>query len=241
MDENGNGYVPRHSETVGKIAEALAAAQVLIKAPKKGKEAKIQTKDGGSYGYHYADLADVIEAYREPLSKHGLAVVQPMIQRDGHMVLMTLLLHSSGEWLASEFPIAAYAKPQEQGSAITYARRYAVSSLLGIAAEDDDDGKRAQDAEPRKAEPQPLSADAAAILTVAAELAQIIGIDPDTLVQTESEFQGNDGKSRSFTAADLESGKRISEKWLKGVRAKLEKKLQREGATAAVGQSDVPF
>lgn len=239
-DENGNGHAMQ-SETIGKLAEALSAAQALIKAPKKGKEAKIPTKDGGSYSYHYADLADVIEATREPLCKNGLALVQPMMQRDGHVVLVTKLLHTSGEWIASEFPMQVYAKPQEQGSAITYLRRYLASSLLGIAAEDDDDGKRAQDAEPRKAEPQPISADAAAILTVAAELGQIIGIDADTLVQTASEFQGNDGKSRAFTAKDLEDGKRISDKWLKGVRAKLEKQLQKEGAMAAASTTDIPF
>jgi hypothetical protein len=130
------------SESLGKLADALAKAQAAIKPPKKGRTAKL-----GTYSYHYADLADVIECYREPLSKVGLALVQLMRPEDGHFVLTTQLLHSSGEWIGSEYPIAAYSKPQEQGSAITYARRYAVTALLGIAAEDDDDGQAAQEAE----------------------------------------------------------------------------------------------
>lgn len=137
------------SEQIGELAKALAAAHAAIKPPSKGKTAKL-----GTYSYKYADLADVIESYREPLSKNGLAISQTMGLDDGTMVLATLLLHSSGQWLRSEYPIAAYAKPQEQGSAITYARRYAVTALLGIAAEDDDDGAAAQagEAKPKAVE-----------------------------------------------------------------------------------------
>lgn len=229
MEENGNAM---QSATVGELAKALSAAQALIKAPKKGKEANI-----GTYKYNYADLADVIEAYRSELSKNGLALVQPMVQRDGHIVLVTKLLHSSGEWIASEFPLQTYAKPQEQGSAITYARRYAVSSLLGIAAEDDDDGKRAQDAEPRKAEPKPLGADEAAILTIASELTQILGKDIDQIVYDASFFQKGNAK-KSFTAKDIEGGANISANWLKMTRTKLEAILHKEGSKAEPGAAE---
>lgn len=138
------------SESIGKLADALAKAQAEIKAPKKGKTAKL-----GTYSYSYADLADIIEAYREPLSKNGLALAQTMRWQDNHLVLVTTLLHSSGEWLSSEYPLASYPKPQEQGSAITYARRYNVTALLGIAAEDDDDGAAAQTGTPRAAAEKP--------------------------------------------------------------------------------------
>jgi len=141
----------RQSASIGRLALALSKAQGEMKAPGKDRTAKIPGKDGkGGYEYRYADLADVIEACRPALSKNGLAVVQPMSQRDGHIVLITRLLHESGEWIDSELPMGVYQRPQEQGSAITYARRYALSSLLGIAAEDDDDGKQAQDAQPAK-------------------------------------------------------------------------------------------
>lgn len=139
------------SESIGKLADALSKAQAAIKPPKKGKTAKVQTKDGGSYSYSYADLADVIECYRAPLSANGLALTQLMRLQDGHMVLVTKLAHSSGEWLASEYPVATYVRPQEQGSAITYARRYAATAMLGIAAEDDDDGAAAQTGEAKTA------------------------------------------------------------------------------------------
>jgi hypothetical protein len=138
------------SAETGELAKALAEAQATIKAPKKGRTAKIKSEKG-SYEYNYADLADVIESYRGPLSKNGLALTQTTRFTDSHIVLLTTLLHSSGQWIASEYPIALYARPQEQGSAITYARRYAVTAFLGIAAEDDDDGAAAQASEPVKA------------------------------------------------------------------------------------------
>lgn len=241
------------SQSIGSLTAALAKAHGAMKAPGKGRQAKIQTKDGNSYGYAYADLADVIESYRAELSKNGLAVTQPIIQRDGHMVLFTVLSHTSGEWMASEYPLASYARPQEQGSAITYARRYAVSSLLGIAAEDDDDGKRAQDAEPRQTEAAPVSPDAAAIAIVAGELAQIIGVDPDTICREFSQWTTKEGDVLWFTDPtdrgfairkgrnEMERTTRPTEKWLKGVRGKLERELQEKGAKAAVGESALPF
>ena len=143
------------SESIGNLAKALAAAQLGMKPPKKARVAQIKSEKG-SYSYHYADLSDVIESVREPLSTNGLAWMQPMFQRDGHLVLRTVLMHETGEWMASEYPLTSYARPQEQGSAITYARRYALTSMLGIAAEEDDDGAAAQEAQPvKRAETKP--------------------------------------------------------------------------------------
>jgi hypothetical protein len=154
------------SEKIGELAAALAKAQGEIAAPKKGRTATIKS-DKGSYGYSYADLADVIESYRPALAKHGLALTQAMRLQEGHIVLNTKLLHSSDQWIDSDYPIASYNRPQEQGSAITYARRYAVTALLGIAAEDDDDGAAAQNAAPAKAaaKPQPAPAPKPSALT----------------------------------------------------------------------------
>jgi hypothetical protein len=142
------------SEQIGELAGALAKAQAEIAAPKKGRTAQIRSEKG-AYSYHYADLADVIECYRAPLSKHGLALAQATRVENGHIVLTTKLLHSSGQWLDSEYPITIFNRPQEQGSAITYARRYAVTALLGIAAEDDDDGAAAQEGTPKQAKAAP--------------------------------------------------------------------------------------
>ena len=84
----------------------------------------------------YADLAALWDAVRKPLSDNGLSVVQ--IIRDGS--LHTMLLHTSGQRLCSDYPLPATARPQEMGSALTYARRYSLSALVGIAADEDDDG-----------------------------------------------------------------------------------------------------
>jgi hypothetical protein len=132
------------SDQTNELAKALAIAQAAIKPPKKGHTAQIKS-DKGSYGYSYADLADVIECYRKPLSDNGLAVAQTMAFEDGHLTLVTTLLHSSGQWISSDYPVSMFQRAQEQGSAITYARRYSVTALLGIAAEDDDDGAAASD------------------------------------------------------------------------------------------------
>lgn len=131
------------SEQIGELAAALALAQGEILAPKKGRTAQIKS-DKGNYQYSYADLSDVIECYRKPLSANGLSVTQTMRIDGGHLILVTTLIHKSGQWKDSEYPLQAYNRPQEQGSAITYARRYAVTALLGIAAEDDDDGNAAE-------------------------------------------------------------------------------------------------
>jgi hypothetical protein len=87
----------------------------------------------------YADLAAIFDAARKPLSANGLAIVQTI----GDGVLHTRLLHTSGQWIASEHPLPMSGRPQEIGSALTYARRYSLSALIGIAADEDDDANAA--------------------------------------------------------------------------------------------------
>lgn len=176
----------RSAET-GELAKALAAAQSIIRAPKKGRTAQIRSEKG-NYGYNYADLADVIECCREALAKNELAPTQTLRAENGHMVLVTTLLHSSGQWISSEYPLQNYQRPQEQGSAITYARRYSLSAMLGIAAEDDDDGATAQAAEPVKREPAPVSADAAAVLMLAEEIAELANKPAPLIIREASSF-----------------------------------------------------
>ena len=236
------------SETIGKLGEALAKAQAEIKAPAKGKTAQIPGKDGKpGYRYSYADLADVIDCYRGPLTKHGLSIVQPIEQRDGHLLIVTKLVHSSGEWLASEYPLKVYDRPQEQGSAITYARRYAVSSLLGIAAEDDDDGERAQHATPQPQKqaapppaPKPPSGDAQAILDLALKISAETGESVETIIKDASRFEV-DGKEKWFT----DPAKVSSLKWLGKTRRNLEETLKYNSSPPQLDSADpddvVPF
>ncbi len=132
--------------TTGKLAEALAKAQAEFKPIKKDKTAKVRMKAGGEYSYSYADLSLVIDATKEALSRNGLAVTQPIEFQGDRLVLHTKLLHSSGETESCFWPLPpAHTPAQEMGSALTYARRYSISAILGVAPEDDDDGAAATD------------------------------------------------------------------------------------------------
>ena len=149
MSDNGAPETP----AIGQLAAALAKAQAAFPKVLKDREAKIESPRG-RYSYRYADLASLIEAVRKPLADNGLAYVQPIrIGPNGH-VLVTRLLHISGASLESEYMLRDHERPQEMGSEITYARRYALSALLGVASEEDDDGTAAQTAEPsRRSQP----------------------------------------------------------------------------------------
>jgi len=120
------------SEQISELAAALAAAQGMM-------ENAIMNRTNPHFKTKYADLAAVLNAARKPLSANGLAIVQTI----GEGVLHTRLLHTSGQWIASEHPLPMSGRPQEIGAALTYARRYSLSALIGIAADEDDDGNTA--------------------------------------------------------------------------------------------------
>lgn len=127
----------RHSDTFGELCKALAAASLEFAEIEKGTE-------NPYFKSWYADLATLIKATRSPLGKHGLCVVQASQTGKNAVTLTTMLLHSSGEWLANELELPVNKQDaQGNGSAITYARRYAYQSLLNIAGEEDDDGNAA--------------------------------------------------------------------------------------------------
>lgn len=132
------------SDEKANIYTALAAAQAEIKNPPKAKEAKIKTKTGAEFSYKYADIAEVLTTVLPVLSKHGLAILQPTRIIDNHLCIETVLTHSSGETISSLYPVCQVANDHQQmGSAMTYARRYALCSMVGIAAEDDTDAQGA--------------------------------------------------------------------------------------------------
>lgn len=135
---------PMNDLSIGHLAAALAKAQAEFVAPPKNKTAKVRS-DKGNYEYHYADLADIFEAIRKPLTKNELAVSQNIGVFDGVPALETRLMHSSGEQIVSYWPLpTAPLKPQEWGSLLTYYRRYALSAAVGIAADEDEDGNMVQ-------------------------------------------------------------------------------------------------
>lgn len=130
------------SPSIGALASALAKAQGEM-------EAAAKANINPHFKSRYADLASVWEACRAPLSKHGLAVLQP-VRADGPQVTVTTLLaHSSGEWISESLTMTATQNtPQGVGSAITYGRRYGLSAMVGIAPDDDDGNAASQHAQP---------------------------------------------------------------------------------------------
>ncbi len=125
-----------HSESLANLAAALAAAQAELPV--------IPRTTPGHYG-PYADLASVREAVRPVLARHGLSIVQLPSAAN---TLTTMVLHASGEWIAGEMDLHQASTPQGQGSAISYARRYALSAALCLATEPDDDAELAQSEQP---------------------------------------------------------------------------------------------
>ena len=133
----------RSSDTIGAIAEALAKAQAQLVNPEKSLLATIRSGDAGAErSFRYAPLSSGLDIVRKTLSQHEIATVQTtsIDEAVGIVRLSTVLAHASGEWIASDWPVCAIsdtAVPHRMGAALTYARRYALFTLVGIAGEDD--------------------------------------------------------------------------------------------------------
>ena len=134
----------RSSETIGTIAAALAKAQAQLVNPEKSLVGTIRSDQaGGSQrSFRYAPLSSGLDIVRKTLSQHEIATVQTtsIDEQAGIVRLSTVLAHASGEWIASDWPVCAInetAAPHRMGAALTYARRYALFTLVGIAGEDD--------------------------------------------------------------------------------------------------------
>jgi hypothetical protein len=140
----------KRSESIKEIATALAKAQGEIRPASKDS-------DNPHYKSRYADLASVVSACREPLAKNGLSIVQePSTEKaDGVVMVRTvsLLMHTSGEWVECQTAIPCQkADAHGIGSAATYGRRYGYAALVGVVADEDDDGNGA--AEPKGKKPE---------------------------------------------------------------------------------------
>jgi hypothetical protein len=132
------------SQDISKLAEALSKFQGAIESVAKNKTAKM-----GSYSYSYADLTCIWDAIRQPLMTNGLAISQSFHESPDKGYITTILMHTSGQWIKSTLSLADHQKIQELGSEITYLRRYEITSILGICADEDDDGEKANE-KPRK-------------------------------------------------------------------------------------------
>src|SRR5438874_7739292 len=134
----------RSSETIGTIAAALAKAQAQLVNPEKSLTGTIRSDAPGTAerSFRYAPLSSGLDIVRKTLSQHEIATVQTtsIDETAGIVRLSTVLAHASGEWIASDWPVCAIsetATPHRVGAALTYARRYALFTLVGIAGEDD--------------------------------------------------------------------------------------------------------
>ena len=129
------------SDEIQELAAALAKAQGEIRPPHKNKTVTVKTTQGGSYGFDYADLGAVIDAIREPLAKNGLSYTHVIEGVNQGLALVTYLLHSSGQFIASVYPLPDQRDPKTFGGALTYGKRYSLSALVGVAADDDADAE----------------------------------------------------------------------------------------------------
>ena len=134
----------RSSPSIGNLAAALAKAQPELINPEKSLSATIRSEGAGGaeQTFRYAPLSSGLEIVRKTLGQHEIATMQTtsIDQAAGIVNLTTVLAHSSGEWIASDWPVCAIsetATPHRMGAALTYARRYALFTLVGIAGEDD--------------------------------------------------------------------------------------------------------
>ena len=134
----------RSSESIGSIAAALAKAQAQLVNPEKSLVAAIRSDGprGTEQTFRYAPLSSGLDIVRKTLSQHEIATVQTtsVDETIGIVRLSTVLAHASGDWIASDWPVCAIgdtAAPHRMGAALTYARRYALFTLVGIAGEDD--------------------------------------------------------------------------------------------------------
>lgn len=166
-----------HSDTLGAIAPALAKAQAKLEhAAKDSVNPHFRSK--------YADLPSVVDTIKPVLAANDLAVIQGFVPDEAGVTIETRIIHKSGEWIGDEGLHVPASKKDAQafGSAATYARRYALMALIGVAPDDDDGNaavaappKTAAKAAPKKAEPKLVSPEQAAELAAAAIAA---GTDP---------------------------------------------------------------
>src|SRR2546430_2343730 len=167
----------RSSESVAALASALAKAQAELINPEKSLTATIRSgRPGeGERSFRYAPLASGLDVVRKTHGQHEIGTVQTTAidKETGVVNLSTMLAHASGAWIASDWPVCAVAETantQRMGAALTYARRYALFTLVGIAGEDDLDAPEACGAPPttaaRSLPRSPSLCDEAAVPTV---------------------------------------------------------------------------
>jgi len=187
---------PMKSESIAALAKALSAAQADYNA-------LIKDSNNPFFKSKYADLAACLDSVKDALKAHGLAVIQTTdITEAGNVRLVTTLAHESGEWITGEYPVKPIKEdPQGYGAAMTYARRYCLQAILGLAAEDDDgeeaSGRPEKKQTPAKQEPvAPAKQDQPDVMTIS-------GVIEDVLV---AESKPDSKKKWKKIAAKINNG-----------------------------------
>lgn len=155
------------SESIAALAGALSKAQAEIKGAEKDKS-------NPYFKSKYADLSSIWDACKEPLTQNGLAVIQTTELNGGNVVVVTTLAHESGEWIRGKLGLKPVKEdPQSAGSALTYARRYALAAIVGVCPDDDD----AEDAMARNSKASAKGAITKETVTAVMDSAQLPPID----------------------------------------------------------------
>jgi hypothetical protein len=219
-----------------KLAAALAKAQLSFEQIKKDKTVRVRTKTGGEYTFSYAPLESIICAVRPALAANNLFITQALTSIDGNDFIETTLVHASGEFLQNLVPVLVQEQgPQAYGSAITYARRYGVTTLLCIVAEDDDDANGAEGNSM-----QPASKAAPRGKTTGAEVKLIDADQAEKLRTTLKDLNGDEPAfAKFFGVQSLE--KLPASQWaaaqaaLEAKRRKMQEAIELEARQAAQG------
>lgn len=186
------------TESRKELATALAAFQAELPAIGKNETARVVTAKG-SYSYSYASLGDISRVVLPLLGKHGLSwMTLPTINELNKFVLRYVLLHSSGQYETGEYPLSG-GTPQEIGSAITYARRYTLCSVTGVAPDEDDDGAAATRAGQRT-ETVDYTPSATEVRSVIASVGKNKGMDP---MQIAADFEAWSQGTRIMATDDV--------------------------------------
>ena len=153
----------RSSESVAAIATALAKAQTELSNPEKAMVGTVHNhRSDTPQSFRYASLSSGLDIVRKTLGGQQIAIAQTtdIDQANGMVNLTTILLHTSGEWISSDWPVCQLSEasaPRRMGAALTYARRYALFTMVGIAGEDDLDAPDVIDDQPKGGvEPAPV-------------------------------------------------------------------------------------
>lgn len=214
-----NAVAEQAERTIVRLTAALAKAQAAFGQISRSKNVRVRMKSGGEYRFSYAPLEEILGAVIPALSKNGLCIYQTIVPREKGEAVQTVLAHESGETITNCVPIFVSDQgAQAYGSGITYARRYGVTLILCVCADDDDDGN---EADGNEREPmhraQPLEKESGKVQMYVTEFIKCAALnDAAGATQLWDELKV-DQESASTVWARMKTGSYNEFKWLNEV------------------------